>query len=45
MKCEFCGQTKSDVEVRRDPFAWDVCNEDWQVPMCDDCEQTRVYEI
>ncbi|MFF3730408.1 hypothetical protein ACFYXM_08845 [Streptomyces sp. NPDC002476] len=45
MKCEFCDKAKPDVTVRRDPFAWDVCDEDWQVPMCDACEGDRADEI
>lgn len=41
MTCEFCDQEKPDVQVRRDPFAWEVNDEDWQIPMCSECEQTR----
>ncbi|MFJ2374977.1 hypothetical protein ACIOZL_19540 [Streptomyces sp. NPDC087769] len=44
MKCEFCHQAKPDVTVRRDPFAWEVNDEDWQIPLCDDCEQLRADE-
>ncbi|MFI6730914.1 hypothetical protein [Streptomyces atratus] len=44
MKCEFCHEAKPDVTVRRDPFAWEVCDEDWQIPMCDTCEGDRADE-
>ncbi|MGC4984302.1 hypothetical protein ACLQ18_27285 [Streptomyces sp. DT193] len=43
-RCEFCGEDKPDVRVRQDPFAWNVNDEDWQVPMCDGCEQNRFDE-
>lgn len=45
MKCEFCKQEKLDVRVKRDPFSWEINDEDWQVAMCDDCEQLRYDEI
>ena len=41
MECEFCEQGTPDVEIRRDPFSWEVNDEDWQVPMCLGCEQER----
>lgn len=45
MKCEFCNEARPDVRVRRDPFAWEVCNEDWQIPLCDACEQDRADDV
>lgn len=41
MRCQFCRQAKPDVTVRRDPYAWEVDDKDWRVPMCDGCEQVR----
>ncbi|GAB1340842.1 hypothetical protein ACE1SV_74320 [Streptomyces sp. E-15] len=41
MKCEFCDEDKPDVEVRQDPFAWEVNDVDWQVPICLECMQER----
>ncbi|MER5512752.1 hypothetical protein ABT052_47015 [Streptomyces sp. NPDC002766] len=41
MNCEFCEQDRPDVTVRQDPFAREVNDEDWQVAMCDPCEQDR----
>jgi hypothetical protein len=41
MTCTFCHNEKPDVEIQRDPFAWTVNDEDWQIPLCDDCAQTR----
>lgn len=44
-RCEFCGQAKPDVSVRRDPYAWDVNDEEWLVPLCDLCEQSRAEAV
>ena len=41
MTCEFCKEDKADVRVRQDPFAAEVCDTDWRVPMCDSCERDR----
>ncbi|MGW1848779.1 hypothetical protein [Streptomyces sp. NPDC001966] len=44
MNCEFCKEDKPGVTIRQDPFTWEVCDEDWRVPMCDPCEQNRADE-
>ena len=41
MNCEFCNEDKPDVSVRRDPLAWEVWDEEWDVPMCNACENDR----
>jgi hypothetical protein len=43
-RCHFCGLKKPDVSKREDPFARTVNDEEWRVPMCDDCEQDRAEE-
>ncbi|MGW7446079.1 hypothetical protein [Kitasatospora sp. NPDC054795] len=42
--CLFCG-TGDGVEVCADPFAQDVNNEEWIIPICDSCYQLRCDEI
>ncbi|MET8539206.1 hypothetical protein ABZW03_00895 [Kitasatospora sp. NPDC004799] len=43
--CYFCGESKPDVEVCADPFAWDVNNEKWIIPICADCYGLSCDEI
>ncbi|MFD7829181.1 hypothetical protein [Kitasatospora sp. NPDC059803] len=43
--CYFCDESKPDIEVRTDPFTQDVCNEEWIVPICAECYQTRCDDI
>ncbi|MFJ5883257.1 hypothetical protein [Kitasatospora cineracea] len=45
MECYFCGIDWPDVEVVADPFAWDVNNEEWLVPLCGECYSLRCQEI
>ncbi|MFJ7910033.1 hypothetical protein [Kitasatospora sp. NPDC096204] len=43
--CHFCGESKPDVTVQEDPFALELNNESWSIPICDDCLQLRCDEI
>ncbi|WP_409056810.1 hypothetical protein [Streptomyces sp. SYP-A7185] len=44
MRCAYCNEAKPDVTIRRDPFAWEVGDQDVQEPICDACEQSRADE-
>jgi hypothetical protein len=43
--CEMCGERKSDVTLRRDPFLWEVYDEEVLKYLCDDCWQTRKDDV
>ncbi|MFD8598392.1 hypothetical protein ACFV1L_25645 [Kitasatospora sp. NPDC059646] len=45
MKCHFCNIAKPDVEVVADPYAADVNDEVWLIPLCGDCYSDRCEEI
>ncbi|MFF2662465.1 hypothetical protein ACFVUH_34520 [Kitasatospora sp. NPDC058032] len=45
LTCYFCGERKWDVEECADPFAQDVNNEEWIIPICADCYGLRCDEI
>ncbi|MFJ1753860.1 hypothetical protein [Kitasatospora sp. NPDC088134] len=45
MECFFCPADGPDVEVVADPFAADVNNEEWLIPLCDDCYGSRAREV
>lgn len=45
LRCIHCNRRKPDVTTRRDPFMWEVWDEEWLVPMCDSCEENRSDEV
>ncbi|MFF2662985.1 hypothetical protein ACFVUH_37260 [Kitasatospora sp. NPDC058032] len=45
LTCYFCGERTPDVEECADPFAQDVCNEKWIIPICAACYGLRCDEI
>ncbi|MFF0389624.1 hypothetical protein ACFYS8_13170 [Kitasatospora sp. NPDC004615] len=45
MNCYFCGIDKPDVEVVADPFAKEINDEEWLIPLCNDCYGDRCDDI
>ncbi|MFJ6139266.1 hypothetical protein [Kitasatospora sp. NPDC092286] len=43
--CYFCGESTPDVEDCADPFAREINDEEWIIPICTDCYQVRCDEI
>jgi len=45
LECDSCHQMKSDVKLRRDPFLWEVHDEEKFRYLCDDCYETRREDV
>ena len=45
MKCESCRKDKKDVRVIIDPYHHDVDDEDIEMALCEQCEQSRRDDI
>lgn len=43
--CQFCHKENPDVYERRDPYLFDVENEEVMVAICDDCYSDRCDDI
>ena len=45
MKCERCGKDKEDTQMRPDPFANEIYDDNTKIPICDECWQVRADDI
>jgi hypothetical protein len=43
--CEHCHETKEDVELRRDPYRWEVHGESVYLYLCRECWEKRKDEV
>lgn len=45
MKCDICGEDRSDVRVRIDPYDLEIKGESNMRPLCDGCEFTLECDV
>ena len=43
--CDSCHEYNPDVEYRLDQYAYEICNEERWIYLCDDCHSERVADI
>ena len=45
LKCDDCGEEKEDVKDTFCPYQEDVCDNNVEVKLCDDCYHERCMDI